>query len=118
MDFKIILLSLFTMTFTACATRANYEQKVSSWEGKHVDVLVAQWGVPDGNFTRSDGTQLLVYKKSYSHVYQYHNTQAMTPETMYGEPVIYKSSCETTFTVQPNKLISAVSFKGNACRSR
>ena len=60
---KRLLITLFALISTACATTANYEKILSSWVGANEIDLIRSWGAPDNQY-ESSGTKFLTYQKS------------------------------------------------------
>jgi|GEM_PF-386708 len=126
---------------TSCATTKNYENILATWIGLNGDDLVASWGPPQNNYTRSDGGKVLEYTKQSS--FQLGGYTYSTPVTthhsgtvntynggMYGysgtsttfeerkTPIqTFNTSCVTRFTVDANDIIRSWAWEGNACKA-
>jgi hypothetical protein len=110
----------FSMVFAAgCATTANYEARVHSWEGKDVKVLLANWGQPDDSEKLSNGNKMLVYARLKHYPVAYNGTKpedvatATSPRKPASEIYV---KCATYFEVSPVNLIIATQFRGDECK--
>jgi hypothetical protein len=120
---------LVVLILAACASEANYREKVDAWVGKTESELVAsEWGEPQRTYDLEGGTRILSYTKSQA------GGGALFP--MMGIGIgsggggggigIGASTttgaggggrfCETNFTVDDG-IITDVSFQGDGCTS-
>jgi hypothetical protein len=113
----------------AGATAEGYRQAVAAWQGRTIDELIAAEGPPDHSFTLRNGDTVHEWEERRLYAtggwsrgapgywigppyspFLYHDTLV--------EPVrIHDLQCATWFTVDPDGVIVAYGFSGNACRA-
>ena len=98
----ILLLSVFLIN---CSTQKGYVEILDTWIGATEEELVQKWGVPSGQYNKSDGGKLLSFSS---------NRTIVLPgsSSTYGTISLY---CETTFDISSSGIILGYSFKGNDC---
>ena len=122
---------IFTISFLAllvgCASAppvdyaALYKAKMQTWIGYTEEDLISSWGIPEKTY-ENGGTRKLGYRTSSTSTSSY-TTRAnwekwgctdayCTTRTTVNN---YVYSCETTFTVQGEKIVN-VAWEGNNCR--
>ena len=122
---KKLLITLFALITTACATTANYEKILNSWVGASEIDLVRVWGAPDNQY-ESSGTKFLTYQRS-SNIYMPGTSPTYTT-TVVGNTAYTSSSggspayniqmfCKTTFEVKGERIVSW-RWEGNGCKAR
>ncbi len=128
------LLGALTLGLAACETTEGYRQRMTTWEGRHSDNLLIEWGTPVDKATLSDGNQVWVYSRvtenrSGGYWTQKERTrvekrvingqevkQTVTYSEPYYEPEkITRNPCETRFIIGKDSRIVAVSFEGPGC---
>lgn len=122
---KKLLITLFALITTACATTANYEKILSSWVGASEIDLIRAWGAPDNQY-ESSGTKFLTYQKS-SNIYMPGTSPTYTT-TVVGNTAYTSSSggspayniqmfCKTTFEVKNERIVNW-RWEGNGCKAK
>ena len=122
---KRLLITLFALITTACATTANYEKILSSWVGANEIDLVRSWGAPDNQY-ESSGTKFLTYQRT-SNIYMPGTSPTYTT-TVIGNTAYTSSSggspaynihmsCKTTFEVKNERIVNW-RWEGNGCKAR
>ena len=99
---------LIVMIFLShgCATTANYEKKLDSWKGSHINKLIDSWGYPDNSFKAPNGNTVYVYRTSRTLGYQIPNTAIIAP---------INKSCTTWIESNDEQIIVDWRTKGNEC---
>jgi len=118
---------LVVLGLAACASQANYREKVDTWVGKTESELVgSEWGDPQNTYDLEGGSRILSYSKT-------HSSGGLFPLIGIGIGSgggggggigIGASTggggggrfCETNFTVVDG-IITEVSFQGDGCSS-
>ena len=72
-----------------------FKAKVSAWQGRKIDDVVAAWGAPSSTLHTAGGGMVYTYNK--------------------GEPVA--SSCVVDFVVNAEKRITGWRYSGTTCRT-
>jgi len=119
---KNLFFMLFILFVSGCATTEGYRKVVASWVGSTEIELIRSWGAPQHSY-KSGSIKFIVYNSSRSvdipgttPTYKttligntaYTNTTGGTPDQN------FQYSCETTFEIMDEKIVSW-SFKGNDC---
>jgi hypothetical protein len=125
---RLLLVPIFLVLFSGCATTANYNKSVTDWLGKPEKDLLAAWGVPTGTFsgkkfhvdeylregTPTFGEAFLAGMASQSHTTGSFDAQGNFQSTT--QPgVILHFSCRTDFFVDDQDVIQRVTFHGEGC---
>ena len=116
----ILLLSVFLIN---CSTQKGYVEILDTWIGATEEELVQKWGVPSGQYNKSDGGKLLSFSSNRTIVLPGSSSTYGTISPLgtlnlntYGTPAtpigLY---CETTFDISSSGVILGYSFKGNDC---
>lgn len=123
---KRLCVLLAVLHLAACATEANYRQKVDAWIGKkEADLVASEWGPPQRTYDLEGGTRILTYTTTRS------SGGALFP--MIGVGIGTGGGgfistgvgagtggggrfCETNFTVDDG-IITHVAFQGDGCTS-
>jgi hypothetical protein len=122
---KRLVITLFALITTACATTANYEKILSSWVGANEIDLVRSWGAPDNQY-ESSGTKFLTYQRT-DNIYMPGTAPTYTT-TMIGNtahttavggtrPYNIQTSCKTTFEINNGKVVNW-RWEGNGCKAQ
>ena len=122
---KIVYLLIFSVVISGCATTAGYKKVVNSWVGHSELELIRSWGAPQQTY-ESGGSKFLVYNSSRN-VYLPGTAPTYTT-TVIGNTAYTNSSggtsaqnlhfsCQTTFEVRNEKIISW-RFRGNDCKAK
>lgn len=114
----------------SCSTPQNYAKTVDTWHGAPETALLQQWGHPTDVKHIHNGNHLDVYRvverERAVHHYAVHATGArMSPQNSQALVMSHVSPmmrsrggvfwCETTFEVNPMRLIVNAHFTGNNC---
>lgn len=116
-----LIISFVILLLAGCSTTQTMQNIMSSWEGAHIDDVVAQWGYP--NFERDfRGKKLYIWeyrksgfipKTSQTNVNVYGNTAyANTQE--YGGYAI-SGVCTRILEVGDDGIVKSWSYEGNNC---
>lgn len=115
-----LLTAIVTMILSGCATTANYQAKVASWESHDAQALVKAWGQPDSVEKLSNGNKMYVYARlkhmpvAYSSQRAIASTGTKPAET--GAKVYIQ--CATYFQLSPSNKIVSTEFRGSECKSK
>lgn len=116
---KALTLAVLTLCVlgTACATTANYEARVHSWQGQKADLLVRAWGEPDATEKLSSGNKMYVYSRLKHPPMAYVETGraiASVEQAAPAQPIYQK--CATYFEVSPENRIVSTTYRGEQCK--
>lgn len=128
---KLLILVGIVLFLTGCATvTANYQAKVSAWQGKTEQALVQHWGYPDKVIRSSDGNAIYVYQYRDSVTFPEGQNPGNTRiTTKNGQTIVtqtppkntkgttYHYQCTTWFEINDHGVIVKTSFHGNRCRA-
>lgn len=110
---KLLIAALIVITISSCATTANYNETVKSWEGSDINRLITSWGPPSDVYTMPNGnkmyTWLYVSNSLVTTNYNQYLNRLETRQIQYW--------CKTTFTANKNDIITNWRWEGNSCRS-
>lgn len=110
---KLLIAALIVITINSCATTANYNEVVKSWEGADINRLITSWGPPSDVYTMPNGnkmyTWLYVSNSLVTTNYNQYLNRLETRQIQYW--------CKTTFTTNQNDIITNWRWEGNSCRS-
>lgn len=125
---RLMLVFLFVLILTACATAQNYQMALSSWQGASMNQLVRVWGYPNRESRAPDGNRLYVYhfeQKGHtpimqsgggtSVVQQGNNVSVSTSPTIVSGGGTYDLNCLTWVEVNHRGIIVNTAFRGNNC---
>ena len=133
---NILLISVVIigiLTIIGSGTNKNYKIMLNTWNGVHVDNLIASWGPPQSSYTLSDGGKVIEYvrqrtvqtggytipKKTTDIGMVLGEIYIVEKETYIEVPVqTDERYCRTRFRISPHGIIIAGSFEGNDCRAR
>ena len=101
LSFLIILLAQ-PMSF-AIGTKKTMEKIMNSWNGEHIDSVIAKWGYPSREKTIA-GHKLYVWD----------NGSAITENT-WGTALLEQQACTRTFEVNDNNVIINWQWTGVNC---
>ncbi|MCH9754813.1 MAG: hypothetical protein K0U11_03055, partial [Gammaproteobacteria bacterium] len=76
---RLFLMGCLFFLLSACASTANYQKKIDTWQGKNIQALISKWGEPDTGIQLPNGHR----------IYQY------TRKTMYSIPDPKRSPLRT-----------------------
>jgi len=110
---KTVMMYLLLLIFNSCATTANYNDVVKSWEGADINRLITSWGPPSDVYTMPNGN------KMYTWLYV-GNSLVATNYNQYLsrlETRQIQNWCKTTFTTDKRDIIINWRWEGNACRA-
>jgi hypothetical protein len=116
-----ILMALVTILLSGCATTANYQAKVASWENHDAQALVKAWGQPDSIEKMSNGNKMYVYARlkhmpvAYGSQRAIASTGSAKQAQAVGEVYI---QCATYFQLSPAGKVVSTEFRGEECKSR
>lgn len=121
---KLLQLVCAVLLLAGCATSANYQKTLNAWVGEDEAVLVTKWGKPQKTY-QVDGFTYLVYVTTGE--VSSPGLMADSQNTVVGTSIFggangwipsltFWSTCQTTFEIQKNKVVS-FEFKGADCRS-
>lgn len=97
---KNLYIFLFVL-LSGCATSEGYNRILNTWLDSDKQNLIETWGVPTNTYRLNDHIEYLSYlRTSISSV----------------DGNIYNWKCETTFTVEDNK-ITSWKYNGNNCEA-
>jgi len=123
---KRFCVMLVVLGLAACASDANYREKVGAWVGKTESELVAsEWGDPQHTYDLEGGSRILNYSKTQSSGSLFPMMGIGIGSGGGGGIGIGASTtggggggrfCETNFTVDDG-IITDVSFQGDGCTS-
>lgn len=119
---KKILLTISIVFFSACST-STMNGIMKSWEGKHVEQVISQWGYPNNYFNIGTDT-IYVWNNSSSNsipITSQHNFSGnigITP--IYGnyQTVEYQQvqfSCERKLICDKSGIVQKWEWNGNNC---
>lgn len=129
---RAAFLLIFMFLLFACATEAQYNQKLEKYVGRTQANLIENFGQPSAKKIMPDGTEVLTYTKiSESYVpieYFYDNPGWGETDIVYnpfwGEYELAPFSsivdteveeiCQTSFVVK-NNIVVSYKFRGNNC---
>jgi hypothetical protein len=128
---------LLCLGLIGCATTAKYEAKLDNLVGQTEDFLISTWGVPDKEYSLSDGKKAVEYVRKdiirtggYTYTY---------PQTVYqsgtvdGKPYSgtatqlvtettpvqkFKLFCSTSFIINQQGRVESWHHEGNDCVAR
>ena len=122
MKFRVIILAIFLVILTGCATSAKYNAILDSWMGKDVNNLVNSWGYPQNSFKAPNGNTVYVYGHSGSYTMP---TQTNTTHNVVGNTVYSNSQttggqtlnfwCRTFIEANEQNIIVNWRWEGNNC---
>ena len=109
----------FLFVLSACVTKQEHEDALSSWFGSTEEQLVESWGVPT-SFYELGGKRYLTYSNSSQAMVG--GTAPITTYDYYGNaytsggtpPILVTSNC-TIIMVVEDGLISEWKYEGNNC---
>ena len=111
--YKLSILLLIVFFIDSCATTANYNKIVNSWNGANINSLITSWGPPSSVYTMPDGdkmyTWLYISNSLVTTNYNQWLNRLETRQIQYW--------CKTTFITNENDIIINWRFEGNACRA-
>jgi hypothetical protein len=124
---KRLCVLLAVLYLAACATEANYREKVDAWVGKkETDLVASEWGAPQRTYDLEGGTRILTYTKSQSSGSLFPMMGLGIGSGGGGGGIGIGATtgggggggrfCETNFTVDDG-IITDVSFQGDGCTS-
>jgi hypothetical protein len=115
-----IMMALVTILLSSCATTANYQAKVQSWESHDAQALVKAWGKPDSVEKMSNGNQMYVYARLKHMPVAYSSQRAIASVDSKQADASGKVyiQCATYFQVTPSNKIVASEFRGDECKAR
>lgn len=115
------------LTLAGCATTINETMNgiMSSWQGEHIDQVVARWGYPNEQ-REFEGRKLYVWRDSQSLVLPGHSTTTGSAyaygrsATYYGTttttpPTVLHGQCERTLEVDQHSRVARWQWAGNNC---
>ncbi|MFL5812968.1 MAG: hypothetical protein ACJ763_05275 [Bdellovibrionia bacterium] len=115
-----ILMALVATLLSGCATTANYQAKVQSWENHDALALVKAWGQPDSVEKMSNGNKMYVYARLKHMPVAYGSQRAIASvdakQTPAGGEVYIQ--CATYFQLSPAGKVVSTEFRGDECKSR
>lgn len=103
---RLALVAGLVGLMAACGTPAGYQSVVNQWVGQPIEALTADWGSPTEQMTFDDGTGYVAYR----------GTQIPGGQVTLFPIDTAERTCWTRFLVDNQNRISAVRFRGNACR--
>ena len=103
-----------------CATTANYQNRVRTWEGQDVGTLIKTWGQPDATEKIGNGDRVLVYSRLRHEPYAFADSPVKVASRDPGavdpaHPAPLYIKCSTYFEVSPSNRIFSVMFVGDQC---
>jgi hypothetical protein len=103
-----------------CATTANYQNRVRSWEGQDAAVLIKSWGPPDATEHVGTGNHVLVYARLHHEPYAFNEVSTKVASRDPGaigppQPGTIYLKCATYFEVAPTNRIFSVKYVGDQC---
>jgi hypothetical protein len=105
---------------SSCATTGKYDEKVQTWEGKDSASLLRSWGEPDAKEKLHNGDSVYVYSRLKQDAVAYGGTTrdiaSHSDANDTAKPVYIK--CTTYFTVDQDKKITYVMYRGDECKAR
>ncbi|QEL54973.1 hypothetical protein [Chromobacterium paludis] len=111
---KLIAACAALVALAGCATQQGYAQKVTAWQGRDANELLATWGAPTGQMTMPNGKLLYTYRSAYSQDMPMQGS-FYAPWGISGGGSVYYS-CTTNFVIDPKThQVQSVSFDGNDC---
>jgi hypothetical protein len=127
---KRLFILLAVLHLAACATEANYREKVEAWVGaRESDLVASEWGPPQRTYDLEGGTRILTYTKTGSSGSVFPMMGVGIGTGGGGGGFISTGVgavggggggggrfCETNFTVDDG-VITDVSFQGDGCTS-
>ncbi len=113
------MLGLGLLLILGCATTANYEKTVRSWEGQDVKSLVRFWGEPDAIEKLSNGKRMYVYARLKHRPVAYEGAKRLLAsssesDSLYSGPIYVK--CATYFEVNKKNKITSTLYRGSECK--
>ncbi|POZ62223.1 hypothetical protein [Chromobacterium alticapitis] len=112
---KLIAACAALVALAGCATPQGYAQKVSIWQGRDANELLAAWGAPSAQMTMPNGKLLYTYRSAYSQDMPIQSSGFYHPWSISGGGSVYYS-CTTNFVIDPaSQQILSFSFDGNDC---
>ncbi|MDH0424154.1 hypothetical protein [Stutzerimonas stutzeri] len=123
-----LLIGMFAVFLSGCATTAKYEAILASWVGSPEGDLIRSWGPPQQVYDTGSGNKYLTYSTTrqvyipgtsptYTTNYNPYTNSATT--TSYGGTPAQNISmgCQTTFEVS-NGIITSWRWQGNDCTAQ
>jgi hypothetical protein len=121
-----LISGLFVMFLLAgCATTANYQQKLTQWQGAPAQQLINAWGYPDTSIKLPNGNIAYMYLRQqlYSTPVYPAPTFSVTGAPVYSMgfynyPVAAQTVslyCRTWFEINRQNVIVNTRFEGNNC---
>jgi hypothetical protein len=104
---NLLLLVVFVVFPSACATTGGYEKILSSWMGNDVNSLIQSWGPPANTYKMPNGD--IMYTFFYDG-----GAVAMPIGNM---AYAVNRSCKTTFIVGQDGKIKTWRWEGNTCKA-
>lgn len=99
---KKLLLFLFTLSLSSCATTENYEANLNTWldHNRTINDFISVNGYPDSSYEIPNGHKVYIYSSSHSYII---------------EGQIFNSSCRTFLETNNKNIIVKWHYKGNHC---
>jgi hypothetical protein len=112
---------LTLILLTGCSTTKTMNRIMSSWEGEHIDKVVAQWGYPDEE-KEFRGKTLYIWQLNKS---VYVPQSSTTTANIYGNSIhantatsggyVLNGSCTRILEVDKSGYVSGWQWGGNNC---
>ena len=98
------------LVLSGCATTGKLEEKMQAHVGQTTDQLVAEMGVPTGEY-KSETGRILTYHMS-------HGSRGVA-QTSGGLTTVsaHEKYCDVTFTADSNNVVTGYKYEGNRCRA-
>lgn len=120
---RLLTLLLALLVLTGCATRERYEQRVQTYIGKPISVVMDEWGYPSGSFESPTGNTVYVWETESRSASPHmsvgvYGGRWMSVGTHVGMGMSSAgtvSRCQTFFEVNKQKIITHWRLQGD-CR--
>ena len=107
---------ILIVTMAGCSTTKLMDGIMASWEGRHVDAVISQWGLPDSERTY-EGHRLYVWTHETTMI------RPFTTNTRYSEGAATtvtrggttRYNCTRAFEVSDNGYVVGWDWAGNNC---
>ncbi len=115
-----VFITIFLLAGCQSTFSPEYAARVKAYEGKHIDDVIKDWGVPASSVKLSDGTTMWEFfdsRQEYKRgITIYRNTANLGRTSQQVQERNVELWCKTTFTTYPEGIIYNIVIEGNYCR--
>jgi hypothetical protein len=123
--------ALMAFAVVGCATQANFEAMLRSWEGHDVSEMMSRVGPPSETYEMPNGNMVYTFTRSVSGTEPVYVPPTQTTVNRYGSTAYatttggyayggqtYQVYCVIHVTTDKRQTIISWRYEGNGCRSR